>query len=304
MPPTPSRALNGLPPNVTVTVRMRSNAVVHGPTPPRTGKRGRPRRQGERLGSLAELAAAGGFEQVTTAAGTSAVKVVVGQWYSSTAASTNHAGCSSGSQSRRFGGIRKSCSRSHAKKFWGMPESSSARGTDPLCATATSKAAPGERSSDMPSSRQPAAARSTPPRMRGSGSVRGDELPRVLADCRPRRDRPREAERQLDAEQSSPIGPPDRPARLVEATRRLDEHLEGEPLTVETFAAGASAASPRSGPEGGASAASIPLPSTTVEPLGSKRPRRWGVCRPGCRAVTSAAAAREARRSVSRTRTA
>jgi hypothetical protein len=61
---------------------MRSNAVVHGPTPPRTGKRGRPRRQGERLGSLAELAAAGGFEQVTTAAGTSAVKVVVGQWYS------------------------------------------------------------------------------------------------------------------------------------------------------------------------------------------------------------------------------
>jgi hypothetical protein len=76
-----SKALRGLPGNVTATVRMRSNAVVCGPKPPRTGRRGRPRLQGDRLGNLRELAAAGGFEQVTTPAGACEVKVIVGQWY-------------------------------------------------------------------------------------------------------------------------------------------------------------------------------------------------------------------------------
>jgi hypothetical protein len=77
-----SRALRSLPANVTVTVRMRANAAVQGPQPPRTGKRGRPRQQGDRLGSLAELAAAGGFSAITAAGEAALVKVIVGQWYS------------------------------------------------------------------------------------------------------------------------------------------------------------------------------------------------------------------------------
>lgn len=55
-----SRAWRALPANVTVTVRMRANAAVQGPQPPRTGRRGRPRLQGDRLGTLTELAGAGG----------------------------------------------------------------------------------------------------------------------------------------------------------------------------------------------------------------------------------------------------
>jgi hypothetical protein len=76
-----SRALRGLPANVTVTVRLRTNAVVQGPPPPRTGKRGRPRQQGDRLGTLAELAAAGGFNETTVAGETALIKTIVGQWY-------------------------------------------------------------------------------------------------------------------------------------------------------------------------------------------------------------------------------
>jgi DDE superfamily endonuclease len=76
-----SRALRGLPANVTVTVRMRANAAVQRPQPPRTGKRGRPRQQGDRLGTLAELAAAGGFREITTAGEAGLVRVTVGQWY-------------------------------------------------------------------------------------------------------------------------------------------------------------------------------------------------------------------------------
>jgi hypothetical protein len=73
--------LRDLPANVTATVRMRANAVVCGPQPPRTGGRGCPRLQGDRLGSLGELACAGGFEQITTPSGACEVKVIVGQWY-------------------------------------------------------------------------------------------------------------------------------------------------------------------------------------------------------------------------------
>lgn len=47
-----------LPANVTFTTRLASNAVLHAPAPPRTGKRGRPALKGNRLGSPADLAAA------------------------------------------------------------------------------------------------------------------------------------------------------------------------------------------------------------------------------------------------------
>jgi hypothetical protein len=76
-----SRALAGLPAHVTVTVRMRANAAVQGPQPPRTGKRGRPRQQGDRLGTLTELAAAGGFSEITTGGEIALARVIVGQWY-------------------------------------------------------------------------------------------------------------------------------------------------------------------------------------------------------------------------------
>lgn len=76
-----SRALRGLPAHVTVIVRMRANAAVQGPRPPRTGKRGRPRQQGDRLGTLAELAAGGGFTEITTGGEIALARVIVGQWY-------------------------------------------------------------------------------------------------------------------------------------------------------------------------------------------------------------------------------
>jgi hypothetical protein len=77
-----SSTLRDMPDNVTVTVRMPANAVVHGPTPPKTGRRGRPRRQGERLGNLSELAASGGFTTIATPAGATVVKRMTAQWYS------------------------------------------------------------------------------------------------------------------------------------------------------------------------------------------------------------------------------
>ncbi len=45
-----------LPPGVTLTARLRRGAALYELTPPRTGKRGRPRKKGERLPSLAEIA--------------------------------------------------------------------------------------------------------------------------------------------------------------------------------------------------------------------------------------------------------
>jgi DDE superfamily endonuclease len=42
----------------TITTRLPANAALSGPTPPRTGKRGRPAKKGPRLGRLAELATA------------------------------------------------------------------------------------------------------------------------------------------------------------------------------------------------------------------------------------------------------
>jgi hypothetical protein len=52
-----TRALAGLDPRrVTVTVRPRGDAALYEPPPPRTGRPGRPRVKGARLGSMAELA--------------------------------------------------------------------------------------------------------------------------------------------------------------------------------------------------------------------------------------------------------
>jgi len=60
-----SRTLAGLPANVTVTARLRRDAALHGPPPPRTGRRGRPRNKDERLPSLAQLATRGSWRTGT-----------------------------------------------------------------------------------------------------------------------------------------------------------------------------------------------------------------------------------------------
>jgi hypothetical protein len=51
-----TEAWRGLPGQVTITSRLRSNAAIYQRTPPRTGKRGRPRTWGARLPSLAAIA--------------------------------------------------------------------------------------------------------------------------------------------------------------------------------------------------------------------------------------------------------
>jgi hypothetical protein len=50
-------AWRGLPARVTFTTRPAANAVLYGPEPPRTGRRGHPAWKGERLGTAAEIAA-------------------------------------------------------------------------------------------------------------------------------------------------------------------------------------------------------------------------------------------------------
>jgi hypothetical protein len=58
--------LKGLPPNVTWTTRLRKDAALHALPPERLpGTRGRPRVKGDRLGSLAQIAATAAFSQVT-----------------------------------------------------------------------------------------------------------------------------------------------------------------------------------------------------------------------------------------------
>lgn len=49
-------ALRALPPSVTWTCRLPRTAVLYGLAPPRTGRRGRPRTKGERMGTPADLA--------------------------------------------------------------------------------------------------------------------------------------------------------------------------------------------------------------------------------------------------------
>ncbi|MGH2805102.1 MAG: IS701 family transposase, partial [Thermoleophilaceae bacterium] len=72
--------------NITLTSRLRSNAVIHAPAPPPTGKRGRPRVKGARLGNPAEIAAAAkrsAWQEVSVPGrGEAMVLVVDGLWYS------------------------------------------------------------------------------------------------------------------------------------------------------------------------------------------------------------------------------
>ncbi|SBW21995.1 transposase, IS4 [Candidatus Protofrankia californiensis] len=56
--------LRALPASVTWTTRLRKDAALYDLAPPRTGKRGRPRLKGDRLGSPAQLAATATFTPV------------------------------------------------------------------------------------------------------------------------------------------------------------------------------------------------------------------------------------------------
>ena len=58
-------ALRALPPGVTWTCRIPRNAVLYGPPPPRTGRRGRPRTKGDPLGTPADIAAAAPWHTIT-----------------------------------------------------------------------------------------------------------------------------------------------------------------------------------------------------------------------------------------------
>ena len=76
-----------LPAAVTCTTRLPANAVLYAPAPPRTGRRGRPRTKGARLGTAADLAAAAAWRTTTTsrygAVVTIEVAVVDCLWYGS-----------------------------------------------------------------------------------------------------------------------------------------------------------------------------------------------------------------------------
>lgn len=60
-------AFAGLGHDMTVTTRARCNAVFAEPTPPRTGKRGRPRLKGDRIGTPADIARAARWNTATVA---------------------------------------------------------------------------------------------------------------------------------------------------------------------------------------------------------------------------------------------
>lgn len=80
------RALAPASERSTVTSRLRSNAVLHAPKPPPTGRRGRPRVKGERLGTPGEIAAGHGPDEWETVSipgrGEARVLTVRGLWYS------------------------------------------------------------------------------------------------------------------------------------------------------------------------------------------------------------------------------
>jgi len=80
--------LKQLPDGVTWTTRLRANAALHDLPPERTGKKGRPRKKGERLQSLAKIAAGAVFSQVTVTrygkTETTAVHAFTCLWYSVT----------------------------------------------------------------------------------------------------------------------------------------------------------------------------------------------------------------------------
>lgn len=80
-----SPVLKDLPDGVSWMCRLPKNAVLQGPTPPRTGRRGAPRKRGDRLGTCAEIAATAAFaaHRLTVYGQTAAVSIaqVTGQWY-------------------------------------------------------------------------------------------------------------------------------------------------------------------------------------------------------------------------------
>ena len=73
---------------MTWTTRLRTNAALYDLPPERTGKKGRPRVKGDRLPSLAKIAAAAAFSQVTVTrygkTETIAVHAFTCLWYSVT----------------------------------------------------------------------------------------------------------------------------------------------------------------------------------------------------------------------------
>jgi hypothetical protein len=78
--------LKDLPAGISWTTRLRKDAALHGLPPERTGRPGRPRVKGDRLPSLAKLAAAAEFSQVTVTrygrTETVGAAVVTCLWYS------------------------------------------------------------------------------------------------------------------------------------------------------------------------------------------------------------------------------
>ncbi|MGI8731172.1 MAG: IS701 family transposase [Solirubrobacteraceae bacterium] len=80
------KATGSLADAVTLTSRLRANAVIYAPKPPPTGKRGRPRVTGQRLGNCAQIAAAASrpdWQRVDVPGrGEATVLVTDGLWYS------------------------------------------------------------------------------------------------------------------------------------------------------------------------------------------------------------------------------
>ena len=78
--------LKHLPAGISWTTRLRKDAALHGLPPARTGRPGRPRVKGDRLPSLAKIAAAAEFSQVTVTrygrTETIGAAVVTCLWYS------------------------------------------------------------------------------------------------------------------------------------------------------------------------------------------------------------------------------
>jgi hypothetical protein len=79
------KPLQDLPERVTWTTRIQRNAVLYQPAPPPTGKRGRPRTKGDRIGTPAQAAAGAAWRQVAVArygrTGTVRIAEVVCLWY-------------------------------------------------------------------------------------------------------------------------------------------------------------------------------------------------------------------------------
>ena len=78
--------LKGLPDGISWTTRLRKDAALHALPPARTGRPGRPRVKGDRLPSLAKIATAAEFSQVTVTrygrTETVAAAVITCLWYS------------------------------------------------------------------------------------------------------------------------------------------------------------------------------------------------------------------------------